>query len=224
LRAARTWLQRLDRRGSMSPDSFVANSTAVQDRIQRFYGRDAAVIHPPVKVEEFTPTDAPESYFLWVHRLVPHKRPELVAEAFRGLRQRLTMVGIGMLEPSLRRSLPPNVTLLPWLPRPELVQLFERATGFVHMGEEDFGISMVEALAAGTPVIALARGGALDIVRDGVDGLLIDTPNVPNLQEAILESAKRRWEAEALALRAQQFSRERFVMRFREHLAKLGVD
>jgi glycosyltransferase involved in cell wall biosynthesis len=223
LRAARSWFQVLDRRASRGPTSFVANSTAVQERIRRFYGREATVIHPPVDVDDFTPRRAETRSFLWVHRLVPHKRPEVVVEAFRGLPYRLTMVGVGMLERSLRRDLPPNVDLLPWLPRRELVALFERSAGFVHVGEEDFGISMVEALAAGTPVIALHRGGARDIVREGVDGLLVESPDVRALRAAVVECASRDWDAHALARRAQEFSREHFLARLRTHLTELGV-
>jgi glycosyltransferase involved in cell wall biosynthesis len=223
LRAARSGFQVLDRRAAHGPTSFVANSTAVQQRIRRFYGRDATVIHPPVDVDDFTPTQATAADFLWVHRLVPHKRPEVVVEAFRGLPYRLTMVGVGMLEPSLRSNLPSNVRLLPWLSRQELVSLFEQSAGFVHIGEEDFGISMVEALAAGTPVIGLDAGGARDIVRHGVDGLLVESPDPAILREAIVEGASRKWDAGALALRAREFSRRRFLERFRAHLTGLGV-
>jgi glycosyltransferase involved in cell wall biosynthesis len=133
------------------------------------------------------------------------------------------MVGAGMLEPSLRASLPTNVRLLPWLPRTELLPLFEHAAGFIHIGEEDFGISMVEALAAGTPVIAVDRGGARDIVRPGVDGVLLEAPEVVPLQAAIKEVASRSWDPIALAERAQEFSRERFLERLRAHLSQLGV-
>jgi glycosyltransferase involved in cell wall biosynthesis len=223
LRAARGWFQRLDRSAARRPDSFVANSAAVRERIRRFYGRDAPVIHPPVNAEDITPTRGRSGDFLWVHRLVPHKRPEVVVEAFRGLPYRLTMVGIGMLEPWLRRSLPANVRLLSWLPRDELVRLFEQAGGFVHIGEEDFGISMVEALAAGTPVVALNRGGARDIVRPGLDGLLIDSADPATLQAAIRVCASRSWDVQALALRAREFSSQRFAERFRDHLTAVGV-
>jgi glycosyltransferase involved in cell wall biosynthesis len=183
----------------------------VLERIRRFYGRDSVVIHPPVDVDQFRPTAAKELEFLWVQRLVPHKRPEIVAEAFRGLPYRLTMVGAGMLEPSLRASLPTNVRLLPWLPRTELVPLFEHAAGFIHIG------------AAGTPVIAVDRGGARDIVRPGVDGVLLEAPEVVPLQAAIKEVASRSWDPIALAERAQEFSRERFLERLRAHLSQLGV-
>jgi glycosyltransferase involved in cell wall biosynthesis len=133
------------------------------------------------------------------------------------------MVGSGMLEDSLRVSLPENVRLLPWLPRSELVPLFERAAGFIHIGEEDFGISMVEALAAGTPVIAVAEGGARDIVRPEMDGYLLKTPDAVTLRAAVEATAARGWDIDVLAARAREFSRERFLERFRAHLSELGV-
>jgi len=146
-----------------------------------------------------------------VHRLVPYKHPFVVAEAFRRLPYRLTMVGIGPLENELRRSLPPNVTLVGWTARDELARLFARSAGFIHIGEEDFGITMVEALAAGTPVVALDRGGSRDIVRAGQDGLLVSTPDVECLRDAVRRVASERWDPALLAARAGAFSRGRFV-------------
>ena len=186
----------------------------MRERIARHYGRDSVVVHPPVDVTDVSPDrEKRPGHFLWVHRLVSYKRPELVAEAFRGLPQTLTMVGVGPLEETLRRSLPPNVELRGWLSREELASLYEQASGFIHVGEEDFGITMVEAMAAGTPVIALDRGGARDIVRDGQDGLLLPDPDVAALRAAIERVGSEPWDAQALAARAADFSRERFLER-----------
>ena len=103
LRLLRPRLRRIDLAASRRPDAFAANSTAVRDRIRAFYGRDATVIHPPVDVADFDPgLEKEPGHFLWVHRLVPYKHPELVAEAFRDLPYRLTMVGVGPLERRLR--------------------------------------------------------------------------------------------------------------------------
>jgi glycosyltransferase involved in cell wall biosynthesis len=205
-------LRRLDREAAQRPDLYVANSSAVHERIARFYGRNAAVVHPPVEVGGLrADREKDPDLFLWVGRLVPYKNPELVAEAFRGLPQRLVMVGVGPLAGRLRRPLPGNVELRGWLPRAELTALFERAGGFVHAAEEDFGISMVEALAAGAPVIALGRGGALDIVRDGRDGVLIGRAAAEDIRAAVGEVAAGDWDRAALAERASHFSRERFL-------------
>jgi glycosyltransferase involved in cell wall biosynthesis len=222
LRLLRGWLRRTDLAASTRPDAYIANSSTVRDRIRRFYGRDATIIHPPVDVDDFSPAEEKEpGHFLWVHRLVSYKRPELVIEAFAGLPYRLTMVGLGPLASSLRRRLPPNVDLRAWVERRELVRLFARSSGFIHVGEEDFGISMVEALASATPVVSLAKGGALDIVRDGVDGVLIERPDVDALRAAIRCIENSTWDRAALVERANSFSRARFVERMRAQLEEL---
>jgi glycosyltransferase involved in cell wall biosynthesis len=215
----RSWLRKVDFQAAQRPNLYLAISSAVQDRIRRFYGRDSIVVGAPVSTDDISPTQPKDDFtFLWVHRLVPYKRPEVVIEAFRDLPYNLTMVGIGPLEQRLRESLPPNVELRTWVSRRELVQLYEQASGFVHVGEEDFGITMVEALGAGTPVIALDRGGARDIVRHGVDGLLIEEPSAEHLGAAIREFVDRRWDAQALAERAREFSQNHFIRRVLEPL------
>jgi len=223
LRVLRKRLQKIDRAASARPHAYVAISNAVRDRIRRFYERDAAVIYPPVDIEEFDPTQEKDAErFLWVHRLVGYKHPELVIEAFRGLPYRLTMVGIGPLETRVRKDLPANVDLRGWLSREELARLLARSAGFIHVGDEDFGMTMVEALASGTPVIALNRGGARDIVRDGIDGLLIDRPDPATIRSAVRALSQSRWDPAPLADRARCFSRARFLLQFRAYLEALG--
>jgi glycosyltransferase involved in cell wall biosynthesis len=213
-------LRRGDARAARRPDRFVANSSAVRDRIRRFYGRDAEVVHPPVDLGDLRPRrEGGPARFLWVGRLVPYKRPELVVEAFRDLSHRLTMVGIGPMERALRTRLPDNVELRGWIPRDELARLYGEAAGFLHVGEEDFGISMVEALAAGAPVVALNAGGARDIVRDGRDGVLVPEPSVSAIRGAVERVASGSWDAAALTARAREFSPERFTSRMREVLS-----
>ena len=221
LRAASAWLRRRDRKAAQRPDQLVANSTAVRERIRRFYGREAAVVHPPVEVDELRPdVEGTRDRFLWVGRLVPYKRPLEVAEAFRGLPQRLTMVGIGPQEEELRARLPENVELRGWISREELGGLYAGAAGFLHVGEEDFGITMVEALAAGAPVIALNAGGARDIVRDGVDGVLVDEPSVDSLRAAVERVAVTDWDRDRLRERAAEFSRAHFTAAMRQLVAE----
>jgi glycosyltransferase involved in cell wall biosynthesis len=221
LAAISGWLRKQDRAAAQRPDRLVANSTAVRDRVRRFYDRDADVVHPPVEVAELRADPRAErKSFLWVGRLVPYKQPLLVAEAFRGLPQKLTMVGIGPQEEELRARLPENVELRGWISREELERLYREAAGFIHVGEEDFGITMVEALAAGAPVIAQNAGGARDIVRDGVDGVLLDQPDLGSLRGAVERVAATDWDRQALAERAAEFSRPRFVAAMRELLTE----
>lgn len=220
LRAFSGHLRKVDRAAARRPDRMIGNSSAVADRIRRFYSRDADVVHPAVEVAELrAPADAVRRRFLWVGRLVPYKRPLEVAEAFRGLPYELTMVGIGPQEEELRAILPDNVELHGWVSREQLIDLYREAVGFLHVGEEDFGITMVEALAAGAPVIALNAGGARDIVRDGVDGVLLADPTPAALRAAIERVGATEWDRQALAARAEEFSRARFTARMRELLA-----
>jgi glycosyltransferase involved in cell wall biosynthesis len=213
------WLRRQDRAAAQRPDLLVANSTAVRERIARFWGREAEVVHPPIDLAEQPPKAEARKRFLWVGRLVPYKQPLLVAEAFRGLPHELTMVGVGPQEEELRAMLPDNVELRGWIPREELVGLYDEAAGFLHVGEEDFGITMVEALAAGAPVIALNAGGARDIVRDGIDGFLVEEPTAASLAAAIERTAATDWPRDALHARAAEFSQPHFVSSMRELLA-----
>ena len=224
LRVFQGYLRRADLAASRRPDAFAANSTAVRDRIHRFYGRDATVIHPPVDVDALDATHEKEpGHFLWVQRLVPYKQPELVMEAFRDLPYRLTMVGVGPLEDRLRAQLPSNVELLGWVSRDELIELYGRASGFIHVGEEDFGITMVEALAAGTPVLALNAGGARDIVRPGTDGLLIESAELGTLRSGVRAVATGCWDRETLRRRALEFSTERFLRQMRTWLEEASA-
>lgn len=218
-------MRRSDRAAAQRPDVYVANSTAVAERISAFYGRDATVVPPPVAIADF-PRDVEREtgHYLWVHRLVPYKRPLEVAEAFRALPElKLTMVGVGPLEDELRASLPPNVELLGWIPRERLSRLFAAASGFLHVGEEDFGISMVEALAAGAPVLGLDRGGARDIVRPGRDGALVATADPDRIRAGVEELAGGRWDAQDLRESAERFSEERFRERMGELLRAYGA-
>lgn len=222
LDALRGYLRRVDLKAAQRPDHYIAISEAVRERIRQFYGRDATVVHPPVNVEEFSHGEEKDpGHFLWAHRLVPYKQPELVMEAFRDLPFRLTMIGVGPLEQRLRRNLPPNVELVGWLPRAELARAYAKAAGFIHIGEEDFGITMVEALASGTPVIALDKAGARDIVRQDIDGLRIEQPGIATLRDAVRAVAARQWDPTTLAARARCFSHSVFLRRFADEIEAL---
>jgi glycosyltransferase involved in cell wall biosynthesis len=224
LKAFRPYLRHVDREASKRPDGYAAISQAVRDRIRRFYDRDAVVIHPPVDIDDLDATlEKEEGHFLWVHRLVSYKQPELVVEAFRGSPYRLTMIGVGPLERRLRKNLPRNIDLRGWIERNELTRLYARASGFIHVGEEDFGITMVEALASGTPVLALDAGGARDIVRHGHDGILLPRPDISLIRAALHDLARQRWDRRALRERATTFSRERFAKQMRTWLQSFDV-
>jgi glycosyltransferase involved in cell wall biosynthesis len=200
-----------DRRTASRVDRFVANSTAVAERIRRFYGQPAEVIHPPVRTTYFTPGDERGDEFLYVGRLVSYKRPDLAVEAFADLPFRLNVVGTGHLEADLRLRATPNVTFLGEVGEEELRRRYRSARALVFPADEDFGIIMAEAQACGTPVVALRRGGAVDIVQDGVTGWLVDRPDASLVRAAVLRATREDLSPAVVRAGAERFSEERFV-------------
>jgi glycosyltransferase involved in cell wall biosynthesis len=205
-RAAMGLFRRWDRAQAEGVTRFVANSTAVAGRIRRAYGRDADVVFPPVRTDHFTPdVTAERSRFLFVGRLVAYKRPDLVVEAFRGLEHELVVVGDGQLRRELMSSAPANVSFLESVDDDGLRRLYRESIALVYPAEEDFGIVMAEAQACGTPVIALDKGGAVDIVEDGVTGWLIHDQDVQQLCRAVQRAAETPLDPVEIAARSQRF-------------------
>lgn len=207
---------RVDRRLGRRGDVWVANSHHIARRIRDAYGHDARVIHPPVDVERFASTGAARGeHYLLVGRLVPYKRAELAIAAFDGIDAELHVVGTGRDRDRLAALAPSNVRFLGHVDDASLPSVMAGARALIFPGEEDFGITPVEAMAAGTPVIALGRGGVLDSVRPGVSGLLFDEPQPDTLAETINRFEQRQWDHEAIAADARRFSRGRFIEAFR---------
>ena len=210
-RAGMAWFRRWDRASARRVTRFVANSSAVARRIGQVFGRDAEVIHPPVRTEFFTPGGEREDFFLYVGRFVSYKRPELALEAFAGMPEcRLLMVGDGPLGSTLRTRATPNVSLLGTLDDGRLRGLYRSARALVYPVDEDFGIVMAEAQACGTPVIGLAKGGALDIVEPGRTGWLIEEQSVRALRTAVRQASAEELDAAEISRNAQRFSADRF--------------
>jgi glycosyltransferase involved in cell wall biosynthesis len=202
--------RRWDRKVAERVTRFVANSSAVASRIERFYGRRATVVHPPVRTEFFTPGGDRGDEFLYVGRLVGYKRADLAVEAVRDLPHRLLVVGGGADEARLRREAPPNVTFLGSVPDEELRRLYRSARAVLAPGVEDFGIAMAEAQACGTPVIAAGEGGAADIVVDGTTGWLVPGGDLQALRRAVMQAAVEELDPGVSHANAQRFSREHF--------------
>ncbi|HEX7118396.1 MAG TPA: glycosyltransferase [Longimicrobiales bacterium] len=158
------WLRRWDAATAERVSAFVASSGHVRDRIRRCYGRDATVVHPPVDIGRFRPAAQRDDFYLMVNALVPYKRVELAVEAFNTLGRPLVIVGTGPGLERLRRMARPNIRFTGWLPDDDVADLLARCRAFIHPANEDFGITAVEAQAAGAPVIAFRAGGALETV------------------------------------------------------------
>jgi glycosyltransferase involved in cell wall biosynthesis len=211
-----------DQSTASRPWAYLANSSAVAERIRRHYGREARVCHPPVDVDFFHPGDAPRGDFLLaVGALVPYKRYEVAIEAARVLGRRLVLVGTGPEEARLRGLAASSVDFLSGLSPDELRELYRTCAFYVQPGEEDFGIAAVEALACGAPVVALDRGGARDVVRDGENGTLYSEDGAEALADAVSRAAARKFDYTQLRASALPFRRERFAEEFQTALGEL---
>src|SRR5262245_18373206 len=165
---------------------FVGISAHVGGRIRRYYNREATVVHPPVDTVFFHPADVtPESHFLIVSALVPYKRIDLAIGACQKIGAPLRIVGDGPERQRLEQQAGAGVTFLGWRAADEIRDEYRRAAAVIMPGEEDFGLVPVEAQACGCPTIALARGGALETVKDGETGVLFSEPTVPSLTAAL---------------------------------------
>jgi glycosyltransferase involved in cell wall biosynthesis len=206
-----------DQRTAHGVDAFVANSEFVGRRIRKVYGTKASVVYPPVDVERFELGVKHEDFYVIASRMVPYKRIPLIVEAFGAMPdKRLVVIGDGPDFERCKALAAPNVALLGYQPDGVLVDYMQRARAFVFAAEEDFGISVVEAQACGTPVIAYGRGGACETVIDSHDpesatGLFFDEQSVDAIVDAIARfEAHVPFRPEVCRRNAQRFTAERF--------------
>jgi glycosyltransferase involved in cell wall biosynthesis len=204
-------LARWDRETAHRVDRYVAISHYVAGRIGRYYNREASIVYPPVDTVFFHPNgEAPERYALIVSALVPYKRIDMAVEACRQARVPLKIVGEGPERVRLERGAAGHAQFLGRLSDEAVRDLYRRAAVVLLPGEEDFGIVPLEAQACGRPVVALARGGAVETVRAGETGLLVDEASPEAFAQAITAVLDHPFEAAAIRRHAERFSRERF--------------
>jgi len=208
-----------DRAAADRVDLFIANSLTVQKRIVKYYRRDSAVIYPPVEVDKFYISDlsqqAPaERYFLAGCRLAPYKRIDLAIEAFKqlGTNYRLKIFGDGVDLERLKQLADgcPNIEFLGRVDETVKARLYSEALAFINPQEEDFGITVVESLASGRPVIAYQRGGAMETVREGENGLFFTEATAESLAAAVRNFQSEKFNSELIKKQAEQFSVENF--------------
>jgi glycosyltransferase involved in cell wall biosynthesis len=206
-------LRRQDLAGSASPDAFVANSRHVADRIERYYGRPAQVVHPPVDVEHFLALEhSPTDFYLVFGRVVPYKRVDLAVAACGRLGRRLKVAGDGRALDAVRKAAQEHdaIEFLGRVADSERDSLLSGARALLFPGEEDFGIVPVEAQAAGVPVIAYGVGGATESVLDGQTGVLFAEQDADSLADAIERFERLDLDEQRVRENALRFGRERF--------------
>ena len=199
---------------------FIAISNEIAKRVRDIYDRDCDVIFPPVDVERFHARPNPEDFFLIVSRLNSYKRIDLAVAACTARGLPLVIVGDGPDRPQLQAAAGPTVRFLGRLPDAEVTDLFARCRALILPGAEDFGLTPLEANAAGRPVVAFARAGALDTVHPGFTGVLFDEPTADSLAKALDALVARDWDQDVLRAHADTFSEETFAARFRDAVAR----
>lgn len=206
LSAIRTW----DRLAADRVDRFIANSATVQDRIRKYYHRNSDVIHPPVETKRFTPSRTIDGYYVAGGRLVAYKRFDVIVRAFNKLGIPLKIFGEGPEFRELRRMAKPNVEFLGRVSERDKADLYARAIAYLHPQEEDFGITPVEAMASGRPVIAYGKGGATETVVDGVTGSFIREQSWEELANEIIRFKPEDYDPVTIRRHAENFDVERF--------------
>lgn len=217
-RACLQRIQRWDLASSQRVHAFCAISHHVAARVQRNYGREAAVIYPPVDTDRFCVQKRRDAYYLTLSRLVPYKRIDLIVEGFAQMpHRRLVVIGDGPEMGRIRAKATKNVELVGRLPDAQVTDYMQRARAFLFAAEEDFGITVVEAQAAGVPVIAFGQGGALETVVAGKTGIFFKEQTAHSLCDAVAQF--ERWEEHfdphRIRAHAEAFSADRFKEQFR---------
>jgi glycosyltransferase involved in cell wall biosynthesis len=193
-------------------DRFVANSAHVAGRIRRYYNRQATVVYPPVDTAFFHPDGTvPGDYFLVVSALVPYKRIDLAIAAAAQAGVRLKIAGVGGERPRLEQLAGPSVEFLGRVSNDTVRELYRGARAVLMTGEEDFGLVPVEAQACGRPVVALAAGGALETIEDGITGVLVAEATPEAFVDGMRRVERDGFDPVVLRARAERFSEDRFL-------------
>ena len=218
LKALSRPMRAADRTAAAGVARYVANSQWVADQIERFYGRSAEVLHPPVDTNLFrpAPSEGHDGYFLFCGRLVePYKRPTLAVEAFRTLPHRLIVAGDGPELGRLRKLASPNVEFVGRLEDRELIPLMQRCAAALFPSRDDFGMTPVEVMACGRPVLAYAAGGALETVAPGRTGELFDRQDVACVRKAVQSFDPDRYDESGIRTHAKAWGIDHFTSRIR---------
>jgi len=194
-------------------DTYIANSKTVQRRIKKYYRRNSEVIYPPVELNKFSIADKQDDYFLIGGRLAPYKRVDIVVEAFRNMPdKKIKIFGSGVDLDRLKEIAgeSKNIEFLGRISEEEKAELYKKCQAFLNPQEEDFGITMIEAMASGRPVIAYNRGGASETVVDGKTGILFEEQSFQGIKNAVEKFSTGDFNPKEIKAHASQFSEDVF--------------
>ena len=216
------FLRKWDAKVSKDVDYYISNSQFTANRIKNCYGRTAKVIYPPVSIEDFESISDKSDYYLTASRFVSYKKVELVVEAFTKMpNKKLIVIGDGKQKSLIEKLATPNITIFSHLEFEIFHEYLRKAKAFVFAGEEDFGITMVEAQACGTPVIAYHKGGAAEIVKNGETGLLFKEQSIDSIKNAVLRfenDFNNKMDSDLIRKNAERFSTEVFKNELSKHI------
>jgi len=215
LNKLRTW----DCLAANRVDHFIANSQTVAERIKKYYGRDSTVIHPPVDLDKFSISSQPKKYYLAGGRLVPYKKIDLVVKAFSRLEIPLKVFGVGPELKRLKKMAKKNVEFLERVSDQRRAELYRDCIAYINPQEEDFGITAVEAMASGRPVIAYRKGGATETIIDGVTGEFFDEQIWEELADRVVRF-KDIYNPLAIRAHAEQFSVDNFKRKIQDYISQ----
>jgi glycosyltransferase involved in cell wall biosynthesis len=215
-------LRRWDLKASKRPDFFIANSTHTQAEIKQFYKRDSIVVQPPIDIDRFTgQKPVKRKGYVTAGRQTPYKRTDLIVAACTKLGVPLTVIGNGPEHDRLVAMAGPTITFPDYVSDEDMPKHFAKAEAFLFAAYEDFGVTPVEAMAAGTPVVAYRAGGALDYVKEGVTGHFFAEQTVDSLCQAITESQKTAYNSRAIQKHATAFSPATFSDKLTDLIEKV---
>jgi len=219
-RSTINYLRKWDLKTASRPNYLIANSKFIAGKIKRIYNREADIIYPPVDINKFTCKTGKEDFYLSASRMVPYKKVDLIVKAFSGMKDKnLKVIGEGPEFDKIKTMATSNIEVLSFNDN-LLKSLLQKTKALVFAAEEDFGITVVEAMACGTPVIALNKGGTAETVIDGTTGILFDSQNVEIIKNAVhkFEKEKNIFDPIVISNHAKKFSRAVFETSIKEYV------
>ena len=214
-----TQLRIWDRQAAQRPDYLIVNSNSIAEKVKHYYQRQSKVIYPPVETVKFKISKKIDNYFLIVSRLRPYKKVDLAIEAFNQLKMPLKIIGMGDIK-DLKKIAGPNIEFLGFVSEKEKADYLSLCQALIFPQKEDFGITAVEAMAAGRPVIAYKAGGALETVVDGQTGRFFDEQTWESLAEAVIKFKSEDFNPEKIREHASKFSKKRFKKEIKDFVKK----